>query len=304
MRAFERVGSGAGELHLPAVVAGDGAGNVVVADTCNHRIVRSGGGGAGLWAGGKRSGRAGQRSGRAAVPARLGGGPGGERHRRGLRKSPHRHLLRGRGVLRAFGRGAVAGNLQYPCGGVHGGGYAARGGGGAVLWVGGQRRGRAAVPAWRTGRLLPVPGAHSDWLTDPTRPGRGHGYMASTLVQQGPGCEAGDCLSTLHPYPDAGCANLPTPNLIGYPSQSVSGRPGLPNTRHTPSREKYTSLTTSTPLSRGGGARERGDHRIPRMILSRHFGAVEIATGSAGERDLYCKDSIKGASPHSEVHGL
>ncbi len=29
----------AAALHLPAVVAGDWAGNVVVADTCNHRIV-------------------------------------------------------------------------------------------------------------------------------------------------------------------------------------------------------------------------------------------------------------------------
>ena len=40
------------------------------------------------------------------------------------------------------------------------------------------------------------------------------------------------------------------------------------------------------------------------MIFSRHFGALEIATGSAGERDLYSKVSMKGASPHTEVHGL
>ena len=39
MRAFGRRGSGAGELQNPCGVAVDGAGNVVVADFGNHRIV-------------------------------------------------------------------------------------------------------------------------------------------------------------------------------------------------------------------------------------------------------------------------
>ena len=34
-------------------------------------------------------------------------------------------------------------------------------------------------------------------------------FMKSTMVQQGPGGEPGDCLSTLRPYSDTGCADLP-----------------------------------------------------------------------------------------------
>jgi hypothetical protein len=40
--------------------------------------------------------------------------------------------------------------------------------------------------------------------------------MQSTMVQQGPGDEPGDCLSTLHLYSDAGCADLPL-TLLGAP---------------------------------------------------------------------------------------
>ena len=34
-------------------------------------------------------------------------------------------------------------------------------------------------------------------------------FMQSTLVQQGPGAEPWDCLSTLRPYSHAACADLP-----------------------------------------------------------------------------------------------
>jgi hypothetical protein len=47
--------------------------------------------------------------------------------------------------------------------------------------------------------------------------------MQSTLVQQVPGVEPVDCLSTLHSYSDAGCADLPL-TLLGAPVSIVETR--------------------------------------------------------------------------------